>query len=274
MKVYIWADMEGVAGVADWDDPVTDTYFNAETRSRMRELFTGEINAAVKGALAAGAQTVLVRDAHGFANNLSVEELHPEAPAILGRKGLPNPWPDLDETVSAAVIIGAHPMAGTPHGILPHTSYEVNGRRMGDAGLFAAVCGSYDVPVAAASGDHAAVDQLSALMPGPRVAPVKHAYYPYAIRTLQPFKARHLIKSAVEDGLRNLPSAPVLRLDRPYKVKFHAGEGEGDDLASVVLNLLKARGAPYGSQDVEPERSIYLRRLRAAQRAADRDYPE
>jgi D-amino peptidase len=273
MKVYIWADMEGVAGVTDWDDPVTDTHFNAETRARMRKLFTEEVNAAVEGALAAGAQSIVVRDAHGFGNNLYVEQLHPEAQVILGLKGLPNPWPDLDESFAAAIIIGAHPMAGTPRGILPHTMYEVNGRRMGDAGLFAAVCGSYDVRIAMASGDQAALDQLSELMPGLRVAAVKQAYSPYAIRTFPPVKARRMIRAAAEDGLRNLEAAPILALERPYRVRFHAGEGEGDDLSSIVLNLLKARGAPYGSQDIEPERSRYLRRLRAARRTSDDEQP-
>jgi C1A family cysteine protease len=82
-----------------------------------------------------------------------------------------------------------------------------------------------------------------------------------------------LIRSGVEDSLRNVGSAPVFRLERPYRVKFHAGEGEGDDLVSIVVNLLKTRGAPYGSQDVEPERSRHQRRLRAARKAGEEETP-
>ena len=55
MRVYISVDMEGVAGVVheDQTDPIDPRH--AGEYNRFRRLMTAEANAAVEGALAAGA---------------------------------------------------------------------------------------------------------------------------------------------------------------------------------------------------------------------------
>ncbi|MGH2354558.1 MAG: M55 family metallopeptidase, partial [Chloroflexota bacterium] len=62
MKIYIMTDMEGVAGVVssvDYGAPDSRHYEVG------RELTTLETNAAIEGALAAGAREFLVVDGHG-----------------------------------------------------------------------------------------------------------------------------------------------------------------------------------------------------------------
>ena len=61
MRVHIISDMEGVAGIVKWQqvtggDPLWD---------EGRVLYTEEINAAVRGAKAAGATEIVVMDNHG-----------------------------------------------------------------------------------------------------------------------------------------------------------------------------------------------------------------
>ena len=84
MRVYISVDMEGVAGVVheDQTDPIDPRH--AGEYNRFRRLMTAEANAAIEGALAAGAERVLVNDSHWLMRNLLAEELHPAAELLSG----------------------------------------------------------------------------------------------------------------------------------------------------------------------------------------------
>jgi D-amino peptidase len=66
VKVYVSVDMEGVAGIVDWEQclPGGDDY------ALGRELLLGEVNAAIDGALATGAAEILVNDSHSVMRNL------------------------------------------------------------------------------------------------------------------------------------------------------------------------------------------------------------
>src|SRR5207247_11451458 len=76
MRVYISVDMEGIAGVVheSQTDPATPAF--AAEYARFRRLMTAEANAAVEGALAAGAARGPVNGRHWFMRNLLAEELH------------------------------------------------------------------------------------------------------------------------------------------------------------------------------------------------------
>src|SRR5437763_11244378 len=80
MKVYILTDIEGVAGVANFEDY---SYATGRFHALSRQLLTLEVNAAVEGALAAGATEILVLDGHG-SGAIDVDELHPEALLLHG----------------------------------------------------------------------------------------------------------------------------------------------------------------------------------------------
>ncbi len=75
LKVFISVDMEGVAGVIHWEDVSR----SGKDYSLFRRLMTDEANAAIEGALEAGATEILVRDSHGSARNILPDRLHPEA---------------------------------------------------------------------------------------------------------------------------------------------------------------------------------------------------
>ncbi len=69
MKVLIAADMEGVSGVVDWEQVIPG---HAEY-DRFRRLMTGDVNAAVRGAVEAGASEVIVTDGHHHNRNLLLD---------------------------------------------------------------------------------------------------------------------------------------------------------------------------------------------------------
>lgn len=82
MKVYILVDMEGISGIvrSEQVSGVGNEYEEA------RKFLTGDINAAVEGALEGGATEIIVNDLHSARGgcNMLPERLHPEARYIWG----------------------------------------------------------------------------------------------------------------------------------------------------------------------------------------------
>src|SRR5690349_18920355 len=100
--------MEGIAGVVheSQTDP-TNPAFAAEY-GRFRRLMTAEANAAVEGALAAGATKVVVNDSHWFMRNLLAEELHRAAELLSGDPKPRSMVHGIDGGFDAAVFVGYH----------------------------------------------------------------------------------------------------------------------------------------------------------------------
>ena len=115
-RIYIVTDMEGVAGVNAWEQVTVGERRYEETR----KLLAGEVNAAIEGAVAAGASEVAVWDGHGGSRHLTVEDMHPLGQLI---QGTPTP-PDYYLSAGrfeGVFIIGQHAMAVTKNGLLAHT---------------------------------------------------------------------------------------------------------------------------------------------------------
>jgi len=197
MRVYISIDMEGVAGVVheDQTDPV-DPRHSAEY-NRFRRLMTGEANAAVEGALAAGARTVVVNDSHWLMRNLIAEELNPAAELISGN---PKRWSmveGVDAGFDAALFVGYHARAGTRQATIDHTytdrvhEVRLNGRPVGELAINAALAGTHGVPVAMVSGDQAlAAEARDLLGPAVETIVVKQAVgrFPFTSRSSSPLR--------------------------------------------------------------------------------------
>ena len=73
MKVFIVSDMEGVSGIVKWQQ--TDGAKEKRAYHEGRELYTEEINAAVRGAKSAGATEIVVMDCHGAGGDWSFNSL-------------------------------------------------------------------------------------------------------------------------------------------------------------------------------------------------------
>lgn len=117
MKLYISFDIEGVTGITDR----SDINENSPDFIRARELSTGDVNAAIEGALAAGVSEIIVNDGHGWGRRtLLFEKLHPRARLLRGR--VSTAWlfmAGFDRTYDAMFFIGWHARPGSP-GILSH----------------------------------------------------------------------------------------------------------------------------------------------------------
>ena len=212
MHIFISADMEGISGVVDCDQV---TPGHAEY-TRFRDIMTEEVNAAIDGALQAGATAITVTDGHDAGRNLLIEKLHAPARLITGS---PTPLSMVQgvESAFAAFFIGYHAKAGTINAILDHTwssivrRVEINRQEIGEIGLNAAVCGSFNVPVALVSGDHAATDEARALIGSLETVAVKHAVGRIAAECLPIEETRRAIQEAATRALAHCPAPFVFK---------------------------------------------------------------
>jgi D-amino peptidase len=218
LKIFISVDMEGITGVVNWED-VSRTGTDYDY---FRRIMTLETNAAVEGALAAGATEIVVRDSHGSARNILPELLNPRARLLRDWSGGPLVMMEgIDETFDAVVFIGYHAKAGTPDAPLDHTSsgnvtdVSVNGVSLPEAGYNALIAGHYGVPVVFVAGDRAICNQVEALFGMVETVAVKEGSGSAAL-SLHPEVARARIRAGVERALSDLSRFEAYDLGSPY----------------------------------------------------------
>jgi D-amino peptidase len=221
LKVFISVDMEGVSGLIAWDE----TSQGGPDYPLFRRLMTEEANAAIAGALDAGAAEIVVRDAHDSARNILPDLLRPEARLIREWNSPLSMMEGIDRTFDAVVFIGNHARAGTPNAVLKHTMslslYDVvlNGVRMPEAAWNAAIAGYFDVPVVFLSGDSAICGQIREIIGPIETVAVKDGLGP-AASMIHPAKAQEMIRKGVAAGLRNLKAYKPYKPSSPYKLEI------------------------------------------------------
>jgi len=232
MKIVILTDCEGVAGVVNWADYGSPGSMYYETTKRLTTL---ETNAAIEGALEAGATEIMVVDGHGH-GALNLELMHPAATVLTGRPGLKYPF-EVDASFDAAMIVGQHAMSNTDGGHLCHTgSFEVeeshlNGRMIGEIGALVFCWSYFGVPLVMLSGDEAACDEARELIPEVETAVVKHGVkrgsaagigaranvtFNSAAIHVAPQRARQLIREAAKRGLQNRDKVSLWKPEAPF----------------------------------------------------------
>jgi len=218
LKVFISVDMEGITGVVNGDDADR----NGKDYDYFRQTMTREANAAIEGALAAGASEIVVRDSHGTALNLLPEMLNRNSKLLRDwSEGPMYMMEGIDESYDAVVFVGYHARAGTTNAVLDHTSsgnvtdVEINGISMPETGYNALMAGYYDVPVVFVAGDKAVCDQATELLGNVETVAVKEGIGAAALN-LHPEVARERIREGVERALRNLDYYAPYKLDPPY----------------------------------------------------------
>lgn len=238
-RVYISADLEGVAGIVHGEHTRRD----GREHEAARKLMTGEVSAAVEGALAGGAGQVIVNDSHGSKRNIIPEELHKEALLITGDPKLYSMMDGIQdrEGYHSVMFVGYHAAMGQ-HGVLSHTyissvvrEVRVNGRIMGETGINALVAGHFGVPVTLVTGDRQVCDEAASLLPGVVTAAVKDARGRYAACGMHPQAARNLIREqarrAMEVDLQPLRLDPPLRMELSF---LNSGQAEAASLLPGV----------------------------------------
>ena len=230
MKVFIVSDMEGVAGIVKWEQ--TDGVKEKRAYHQGRELYTEEINAAVRGARTAGATEIVVMDCHGAGGEWNFNSLIPDKLDRACEYVVQDHWTEytefLEQGCDAALFIGMHAKAGTPDGVMSHTvsgqawrNLEFNGVSVGETGINAALCGQWDCPVLLVTGDEAVCREAKALL-GDRLTTVavKKGMGRFSARNVAPIRARQLIEDGTRRALQDLAAVKPYDPGRPCEIRI------------------------------------------------------
>ncbi|NUQ84044.1 MAG: M55 family metallopeptidase [Anaerolineales bacterium] len=240
MKILIAADMEGITGVTTWEQV---TPGHAEY-ARFRRLMTQDVNAAIRGAMEAGADEVIVADGHWDGSNVLIEELDPRARL---NSGSPSPFSmmqGIDESMDGVMFIGYHARNGSANAILDHTwssktvaNVWLNDILTGEYGLNAALAGHFGVPVIMASGDQTACAQIVELLGNVETAVVKQATGRFAAECLPPSMTQEMIFEAASRAVERLAEGDApdpFVLDTPVHVTVEFSASDMADRASRI----------------------------------------
>jgi D-amino peptidase len=234
MRVHIISDMEGVSGIVKWEQTSGGEALYEEGRT----LYTEEINAAVRGAKAAGATEIVVMDCHGAGkgwtfNSLIPDKLDPDCEWVVQ-----NEWTEytafLEEGCDAALFVGMHARAGSELGGMSHTvsgtqwqNLWFNDDLVGETGINAALCGTWGCPVLMVTGDDAVCAEARALLgDGVTTVAVKRATGRFSARNLPPVKARALIEDGAKRALQDLAAVAPYDPGRPCEIRVQYGSPE------------------------------------------------
>lgn len=221
-KFLIVTDMEGVGGVNSADEQLLP---GQRRYDESRELLAGEINAAIKGLLAAGAGKIVVWDGHDGSRSLNIKDLNPVAELIQG-KPTPANYYLTDRQYDGILFIGQHAMAGAKNGVLAHSQsfnverISINGRSVGEIGQVAAIAGFYHMPVIMLSGDQAACDEIRELQPTAETVAVKQGIGKASSLSLSHPEAKRRIEAAAQRAAKRFNEFKPWAMDGAVELKF------------------------------------------------------
>ena len=256
LKVFISVDMEGISGIVHGDQVSSGTSEYAAGRKWMAQ----DVNAAVEGALEAGATEVVVNDSHGSMRNIDPDDLHPRAVLISGSPKPLSMMQGIDPSFAACLFIGYHAKAGTEDAILDHTisgsvvrAIRVNGVEMPELGLNAAIAGYYGVPVVLVSGDTAVCRQTAEVLGQDVVTvAVKEAYGRVAAKLVPMDEARRLIKAGTKEALGKVARLKPYKPAMPYRFELGYHISAQADMAEMLVPGLErpdARTVAFAADD-------------------------
>jgi D-amino peptidase len=220
-RIFVVTDMEGVGGVNSWDEQTTPGQRRFE---EARRLLAAEVNAAVEGALAAGASEVVIWDGHDGSRSLSVEDIPPGARLVQG-KPTPADFYMGDGHYDGLMFIGQHAKAGA-NGLLSHSQSRgvrditINGRSVGEAGQAAAIAGYFKIPVIMLTGDQAACEEILTLQPTAETVAVKRLVGKGSSLSLSHAEARDRIRAAARRAVGRIREFSPWVIQGPVEMRI------------------------------------------------------
>lgn len=255
MKIFISADIEGISGI------VNRSHLSSEGHDyeRARKLMTDEVNAAISGAIKAGAEEIIVNDSHGSMTNILMEDLNPKAQLITGYPKNFSMMAGLDSTFDAVIFVGYHARMNTP-GVLSH-SYDgriisdihINDMPVGEFGLNALLAGFYDVPVVAVTGDNILGKEVQSLNDKIRFVPVKEAQSRYSAKCIHPSKVHEMIENKVREALEVKNEVKACKLEGAVELDITFMNTALAESAAIMPGSVKKspNKVSYKAKDIE-----------------------
>ena len=237
-RIFISSDIEGTAGIVAWDE----TELKESQGDYFRAQMSREVAAACRGALAAGADEVMVKDAHDYARNIDPSVL-PEQTRIL-RSWTRDPYimmAGLDKSFDGAFYTGYHSGAGSDANPLSHTMnlknnyVMINGIKASELYINMMTATYTGVPSLLVTGDEGLCAWAQEFNPGMEAVPVSRGVGGGSV-SIHPAQAVKQIEAAARRALdkdisRIMPDMPdVFNVEinfrehvAAYKAGFYPG---------------------------------------------------
>jgi D-amino peptidase len=240
VKIFISSDMEGTAGVVDW----SQCRAGHEDYGYYRGLLQEEVNAAIEGAMTAGATRFLVNDSHSTMANLRPDTLAGRARYLSGRHKPLYMMQGLDSSFDGVFFVSYHgSMQGSP-AVLSHTynplaiaEVRLNGVIAGESGINALVALGHGVPVLLVTGDDVTAAEAAAFCPGVVGAVVKSSVSRFAADSLHPEEAREIIADAARRAVAALPDAGPPRITLPATLSVRMRNPDLAEMATWISGV-------------------------------------
>lgn len=262
-RVFISADIEGVAGIVTRLQTADDGAQYQEGR----QLMTDEVNAAIGGAFDGGATDVTVCDSHAGMQNLIPSRLDERAVLIRGAMRDSLQMEGMDASFHAVFVTGTHARAGTSDAVLDHTwnsatiyNLRINGRTMNEAGLNGLVSGRYGVPVVLVTGDAATVEQSREHLPDAVMVPVKIARGRGVVASLHPAEACRRIRQAAADAVRKRDQIRPMEVPNPMVMEIDYNRTDMAQTAALVPGVARI-GPRTVRVEADPDTMFRLKEL-------------
>ena len=203
-KLFISSDFEGTAGVAHWDE----TEKGKDLYDHFARQMSREVAAACEGALNAGYEDILVKDAHDSARNIDPNMLPIQARIFRGWGRHPfSMMAGIDESYSGVVFTGYHSAAGTNTNPLSHTMnsrnnyVKINGELCSELMMNCLTAAYVGVPVYCVCGDKALCEWIQSVNANIETVPVSEGFGNGSI-SIHPELAVQRIRETVEKAVK------------------------------------------------------------------------
>ncbi len=238
MRIYISADIEGVAASMDWPE----TSAKEASYRAFADIMTKEVVAVCEGAFEGGATEIVVKDSHGSGNNIDVTQLPKGVKLIRGFSGHPYSMVEgIDKGFDAIMFVGYHSAAGIPgnpmsHTITGRTNYiKINGQFASEFMIFSMAAALENVPSILLSGDHMLCEMSRDTNPKLITVATKEGWgsvvmtkTPEAVNGELRKSACEAVKQNLADALVKLPESFVVEMNfkdhrHAYRHSFYSG---------------------------------------------------
>ncbi len=222
MKVFISADIEGISSTVSWDECMPGQPGYPMATAQM----TREVLAACEGAFSAGADEILIKDAHGPGTNIDIYQL-PEN-VSLRRRWSEHPLSmveGINDSFQAAFFIGYHSAAGQNGNFLSHTISQkpryvkLNGMDASEFLLYSYAAAYIGVPSVYLSGDEQLCQASAHLHPCLITTAVKSGDA-YSATCQSPADAVQNIRRDSERALQQDLSNALIQLPESFEVEI------------------------------------------------------
>ncbi|MBN1670369.1 MAG: M55 family metallopeptidase [Kiritimatiellae bacterium] len=250
LKLAVESDMEGVSGA------VYGGYGMPPSKEgeRSERLMTREVNALVEGARDAGLRDITIFESHRLDKDLLIDGVT----VVSGVQDV--------GAYDLLAFTGRHARAGVGHAVLAHTgssrsvaSMRVNGVAFGEFGVTAALAGHYGVPTVFLSGDRAACDEASDLIPNITTVCVEDGLGSHTAICLAPRKAQQKIREGMKRAIENRAEVNPFEVQCPVTVEyevFYPGLAQRFTLVPGV-RMKDDRTISYTCADYEEAHRMY-----------------